>query len=423
MTPSSGLPSRPAADAVATPAVARFGDPSLFPDLAPHAYLAHAALSPPSTPVRAAAAQALTDCATHGVAAWLQYSEQRDRLRCKLAALIGARPEEIALMPNTSAGVLAVATSMTWRPGERVLVFDGEFPTNVLPWQAAARVHGLAIERMPVDDFRLAPERAMRHFERVLSAGGVRLVAISAVQFQTGLRVPLAELGALCRHFGARLFVDGIQAVGASPIDVEADGIDYLACGGHKWLMGPEGTGFLFVRQSRLTELDDRLVSWLGVRDGAEFLFGETDQLPYDRPPLDEARRFEGGVANASGFAGLEASVDLLLSLGVEAISAHLGGYLDRLEAKLCERGFVSLRSTVESARSGILAVQPPIGFAVPALAESLAADGVAVSTPVGVLRFAPHWPNAVAEVDRVAASLDRALSEGPRLTPPSQSD
>src|SRR5690606_3800790 len=125
-------------------------------------------------------------------------------------------PDEIALMPNTTRGVSDIALSVNWRPGDRVLLFRGEFPTNVTPWQRAAELFGLELRWLDVDRFRTDLNAALGSVADELSRG-VRLLAISAVQFQTGLRAPLEQLGELCQRFGCEFFVDGIQACGVVP--------------------------------------------------------------------------------------------------------------------------------------------------------------------------------------------------------------
>lgn len=395
------------------PPIARLGDRSLFPDLQPTAYLNHAAVSPWSSPVRAATDAVADDYARRGAGAIPTWIEQRGRLRGALASLIGADPTDIALINNTTRGVTDVALCMSWKPGERVLLFQGEFPANVTPWQQAAEMFGLSVEMLPLDDFAAAPARGMEALQAALAAGAVRLVAVSAVQFQSGLRMPLAAMADACHAVGAELFVDGIQAVGAVPLDVREARVDYLSVGGHKWLMGCEGLGFLYVRPERLAELRPRVAGWLSHEDGLRFLLEGSGHLRYDRPIRRTADFIEGGAANTVGCAALEAAVGLIAQLGPAAIFAHVQSYLDGLESGLISRGFVSLRSRDPAARSCILSVLPPNPGDVLGLQRELADRGVACSTPDGLLRFAPHWPNHPDEVPQVLDAVDVALGRG----------
>ena len=382
---------------------ARLGERRLFPDLDPWAYLSHAAISPPSSAVRAAMGQALRSFSTLGVGAFPAWAAQRRRLKAKLGALIGAASEDIALLPNTTSGIIAVARCFPWQAGDRILCFDGEFPTNVTPWQQAARTW-----QLEVDFAQLAPlaEHDFSELDRHL-ARGVRLIAISAVQFQTGLRLPIEAIAARAHAAGAQICVDGIQGCGVCPL--EAGGVDYMAVGGHKWLMGLEGAGFLFVHPDRAPALVPRLAGWLSHEAPVDFLF-ETGKLRYDKGIRATADFLEGGASNTIGYAGLEAAVDAILKIGRHRIFSHVQIYLDQLEAGLVDRGFTSLRHPQTGSRSGILGVYPPADLTTVAVSDALNARGVCVTTPDGVLRFAPHWPNALREVPRVLDTLDEAM-------------
>ena len=384
------------------------GDRSGFSRVEPRVYFNHAAMTPPSAAVQAACTAAVEDFARRGVGAWMAWAEQRDRLRVALAGLVGAAPEGIGLVPNTSYGVVDVALSLPWRSGDRVVVFDGEFPTNVTPWQQAAARSGLEVVRL--DGRQLAEVGGLEPLAAELGRG-VRLVAVSAVAFQTGLAVPLRAIADLCHDHGAELFVDAIQAVGAVPIDVTELGIDYLACGGHKWLGGLEGTGFLYVRPDRMAALEPAVIGWLSHQDGARFLFGESGELRYDRPLKASADVFEIGVANSVGFAALEAAIEPLRRIGVPAIHDWVQRILDPLERGLVARGFTSVRTAEPEARSCILSVLPPHGVPLPELHAELAARGIGCATPDGHLRFSPHWANDAGQVDDVLAAVDAAIA------------
>lgn len=389
------------------PASFQLGDRSLFPTLKPRAYLNHAAISPPSRLVAEAASAVVSDYAQHGVAAFGRWRDQRENLRQDLAELIGARPIDLAFLANTTRTVTEVALCFPWRKGDGVLCFEGEFPANVTPWQRAADAFGLKLHLLSVD--RLKSAEGLEQVAREL-ARGIRLVAVSAVQFQTGFRSPLRRLTELAHSAGAEVFVDGIQACGAVPIDVGDLGVDYLGCGSHKWLMGLEGAAFLYVRPERAAALVPRTAGWLSHQDGMRFLFEGAGHLRYDRRIREEIAWMESGAYNAIGLAALSAAVAPIKAIGVGAIFEHITQYLDDLELQLADLGFRSERSGREAERSGTLAVHPPPGQDVVALAGRLNDAGVAVTTPDGRLRFAPHWPNALDEVPFVVEVVRKAL-------------
>jgi selenocysteine lyase/cysteine desulfurase len=397
---------------IARPAAptARLGDRSLFPGLGPAAYLNHAGVSPPSAPVRRAVLERLEAYAATGAHAVMATLGVRARLREKLARLLGVRPVDVALTSGTTHGVQAIALSFPWRRGDRVVLFDGEFPANVTPWQRAAELFGLETVFLPLAPFEASTDAGLSALEEALRRGA-RLVAVSAVQFRTGLLMPLAEMAALCARHGAELFVDAIQALGAVPFDAARLGADYVAGGGHKWLMGVEGAGALYVRPERVAALRPALAGWLSHEDPVSFLTEGAGHLRYDRPLRPDASLFEASSMGALAQAALDASLGLLLELGIPAIHAHANRYLDRLEPALQARGLSSHRARDAARRSCILVAAPPPGRDPRHLRDALAREGVVVAIPDGLLRFAPHWPNdADRELERVVAALDAAL-------------
>lgn len=386
---------------------AHLGSRALFPDLQATAYLNHAAISPPSSAVIAQVQKALSDYATHGVQAFLRWEEQRQTLRGNAAALMGAQNTELGFIANTSAGVTHIALSFPWKRGDRVVLFHGEFPANVTPWQRAAELFELELAFLSPDAF-LGPEGPTLLREEL--ERGARMVAVSVVQFQTGQRMPIRAMGELCHEYGAQLFVDAIQACGIVPLDVRRDNIDYLATGSHKWLMGCEGAGFLFIREEHAAHLRPFTAGWLSHTHAVDFLFRGAGHLRADREFRRDAAVFEGGTQSVLALAALGASVPILRQLGLDAIFEHVLGYLDELEAGLLALGFQSLRAADREAQSSLLCVLPPPDVTTSSLAAELRERGVIVATPDGKLRFSPHFANSLNEVpvvlDSVASSL-----------------
>lgn len=336
-------------------------------------------------------------------------AELRRTLRARLATLLNADADAIGLVQSTSAGIDAIARSLPFRPGDRIVVFEGEFPANFLPWQSVAREKGLELVVLSLAPYLRSSAEGLSALREVLSRG-VRLVAVSAVQFQTGLRMPLQEMAALCHAAGAELFVDAIQALGAVPCDVRALDIDYLAAGAHKFLMGIEGCGVLYVRPACMQRLSLGLAGWTGVADPFDFLMGKPGLLRYDHETVRKATFVEQGAIGIVNAAALSASVEVLLELGVDNIFAHVTHYLDRLEPELLALGFQSLRCADAARRSASLALRPPTGKTADTIAHALRTEGVIVSTPDGLVRVAPHFPNALDEIEVVARAFARAV-------------
>ncbi len=373
----------------------------------PPKYLAYAGVAPPSNAVRRAVAATLDLVATHGPGAFPVLGEQREGLRQSVARLIGAAAPEVAFVSGTTRGLLELAWCMPWKSGERVVVFRGEFPANVSPWQRASELFGLKLEFVSLAGAVRDLEPVLAELEAALKKG-VRLVAVSAVQFQTGLCMPLARISELCHRYGAELAVDAIQACGVVPLDVNALGIDYLACGAHKWLMGVEGAGFVYARNAE--KLVPRTAGWLSHQDALGFLLRGPGELCYDQPLKRGIDFVEGSSSGSLALSALGASVDAILARGVEAIWKQVSHYLELLEAGLLERGLVSLRSPDPTARSGILSFEAPRSVTAAQLVAGLKARGVFASTPDGLIRFAPHYPNPDDEVPEILAALDEVL-------------
>jgi len=389
------------------------GSRAWFPDLEPRVYANHASVSPPSQAVLQAVNRTQAGYARLGMAWYSEEVDRRERLRARLADLIGAAARDLALVANTSAGVLAVALCLPWRAGDRIVLFKGEFPTNVTPWQQAARRHRLELVWLDAEEFRLNRARALQRLNDELGKGA-RLVAVSAVQFSTGQRMPLEAMGQLCRRHGSELFVDAIQAVGAVPIDVERMGIDYLSAGSHKWLMGPEGIGGFYAAPAAAERFDPNVAAWLSHQQAFAFLTDGCGQLRYDRALVEGARMVESGTPNTLAAAGLEASIEAIASLGIAAIFNHLQAWHDRAEPGLLARGFQSARMADPGGRSGILSVRPSDPDSAPYWAARLAEHGIACASPDGWLRFSPHWPNALDEIEILFAAIDQVIEQGP---------
>ncbi|HET7540576.1 MAG TPA: aminotransferase class V-fold PLP-dependent enzyme [Polyangiaceae bacterium] len=386
------------------------GEKSVISQLQVKAYLGYAAIAPVTACVSQAVQELLDDYAHLGGSALGKWLRRREMLRAQLARLIGANPEHVALAASATCALRDLAFCLPWQAGDCVLVGNGEFPGNVLPWQNAAELFSLRVQFLPQlrtsddDEFLSALEACLR-------AGRVRLVALSAVQFQTGIRTPLESVARLCRAHGAELAVDAIQACGVVPLDVTALGIDYLAGGAHKWLMALEGAGFLYAKPSCAKLLVPRTAGWLSHEEGVRFLFEGPGLLRYDRPIKSGIQFMEGTSANVAGYAALEAALAPILQLGVPAIFDHVSAYLDELEAGLLARGLRSLRPREAARRSGILSFEPPAGLAAADVVAALHERGVYATMPDGLVRFAPHFPNSRAEIPLVLAALDSALS------------
>jgi cysteine desulfurase / selenocysteine lyase len=324
------------------------------------------------------------------------FSGTLHRCRAAAARLIGADADEIALGGNTSYGLNLAALGLPLRPGSTIVTTDTEFPANVYPWMAQ-ETRDIRFELVPADSRGLPDEE--RLLER-LQRGDVSVFALSAVQFGSGYRADLARFGAACREAGIFFVVDAIQAVGCLPVDVRAMRIDVLATGGHKWLCGPFGTGFAYVRREIQDDLAPRVIGWSSMQSTRDF----AQLTGYEMDFLEDARRYEVATLPFQELLGFAHSMELLLEREIERVEAHVLALLDPLVAWLQERAGVEIVSDLDAAhRSGILAFRTPAPAATFAALERA---GVVCAYREGAVRIAPHLYNTQAEIERVVEVL-----------------
>jgi cysteine desulfurase/selenocysteine lyase len=324
-----------------------------------------------------------------------EFPEMLVAARDAAARLIGADRAEIALAPNTSYGLNMAAQVLPLRRGDRVLVPDGEFPANVYPWLLLQQ-HGIEVELIP----RTAagwPDEA-----RLLAAlddRRVRAVAVSLVQFSSGYRVDVAQLGAACRARGVYFVLDAIQGLGQLPFDVHATPVDLLACGGQKWLLGPWGSGFLYVRRELIGTLTPRFTGWLSFRGTDDF----SRLTDYDPTLHEDARRFELASLPYQDMVGLTASLGLLQEAGVGRVAAHLRDLRAPLVARAAGGAFEIVSPIAAPHDSAICCVRTrDVGATFGRLREA----GVKCSMREGNIRLSPHLYNTLEEIEQVASLL-----------------
>jgi len=318
------------------------------------------------------------------------------RCRSAVAELIGGDAGEIALSPNTSFGVnLGAALLRAGRPGT-IVVSEGEFPANVLPF-LALEPEGFTVRIVPCRPDGLPDEDSLIEWAE---APDVVAVAVSAVQFATGYRSDLATIGRACRDRDVLFFVDAIQQVGVAPIDVRAMDADLVACGGQKWLCAPWGSGFTWIRPEVQERFPPPMVSWLATSAGADF----GDMLHYSMNWRSNARKFELATLGVQDYLGLARSIEVLQEVGVHTIREHVLTLHDVLIDWVDRSNAVLVSPRDPERRAGILTIGVD---AVSEAADALRQRGVVCSVREGALRFAPHVYNTKDDIDAVVDILD----------------
>ena len=375
---------------------------SLYPYLSSNlVYLNHAATSPLSTNVVAAMQLHLEQRSGGPIETYLEDARFLPVLREQVRAFIGAEhADRIALFGNTSDALNVVVSGLRWTDGDRVLLNDMEFPANVYPYIALRR-RGVAIDTLACPDQRITPEM----IDHALTPR-TKVVALSAVQFLAGYKPDLAAIGDLCRSRGVLFFVDGIQAVGATVIDVQAMKIDMLAAGAQKWQMGPQGTGFLYVSEKVQDMVDQQHIGWLSVQTPWNF-------RDHEQPLAAGANRYEGGTWNFVGLKGMSAALHTLGSIGREGLRdriRHLTGYcIERLDTM---NGVELVSPREPEHRAGIVTFRVGDNAGAQKMHDALSKERIIISIREGLLRVSPHFYNIEEELDRCLDMVSSLLPE-----------
>ncbi|MGD2083984.1 MAG: aminotransferase class V-fold PLP-dependent enzyme [Chromatiales bacterium] len=360
-------------------------------------YFNHAAVAP--WPVRTVEAvkRFAEENGRRGAAAYPQWLDVEHRLRVHLARLINAPlAEDVALVKNTSEALSMVAYGLDWRPGDNLVIFQGEFPSNRIVWESLS-ARGVEVRQVPLDGHSPSPE------DDLLAACDrrTRLISLSSVQYATGFRSDLARVGAFCRDQGVLFCVDAIQSLGAVPFDVQAVGADFVAADGHKWLLGPEGLGLFYCR----AELRERIAlhefGWHMVDSP-----GDYDQQTWR--PAQTAMRFECGSPNMLGAHALEASLGFIHEAGMERIYNNIIRNTAYIFEKIEENRLLELLSpAAPSRRSGIVTFRMK-GADSRVLHHFLMENGVICAARGGGVRFSPHFYNGPRDIDAALEILSR---------------
>ena len=370
-------------------------DENDFPILSELDFFNHAGVAPISGP----AARALEAYAEQAAgrayvdAGWYRRIAEVKGLAAELIKAAGK--EEIAFIPNTSSGLALVAGGVDWRRGDDVVITSVEYPANRYPWMDLQR-HGVrVIEVDPLPDGRVDPEDVCEAI-----TDRTRVVSLSHVQYASGHRIDLRPIADTVHHAGGWLCVDGIQSVGVLPVNVAADGVDFLAADGHKWMLGPEGCGFFYCREDLVRELHPAVVGWMNMVDAHDY--GD-----YRFEFQNDARRFEPGSYNVPGILALGASLELLLDTGIETIWSKVEALNEQLAAGLAERGYhvFSPRERPEE-RSGIVVFEPRSGVETGQVLEAARRQRVVIVRREGRLRASPHFYNRPEQIDHLLESL-----------------
>jgi selenocysteine lyase/cysteine desulfurase len=373
-----------------------------FPVCRDNIFMAHAGVSPlPKASIDAM--QDFMDRAAsdnqEGDWTWPLVREARERA----AQLIGANSQEIALLGPTSLGLNLVANGLDWSEGDEVVFYMEDYPADVYPW--------LNLRNRGVKPVALKPDQpgviTWELVESVLTER-TRLVAMASCSYLAGYRIDIETIGRNLRERNILFSLDGIQTIGAFPTPAEY--CDFISADSHKWMLGPVGAGIFYVKEERFEQLKPTLLGSWNVKS-PEFVAQPDIKLE------PTARRYEPGSLNLPGIFGMLGSMNMLLDIGLDAISERLLEIRVRFMAPLREAGFGLMldafdcrTETEDTVRSAILSLTHP-DKDMKALFHLLAKNRVKASLRMnrageGFLRLSPHFYNTNEDIDRVVELL-----------------
>jgi selenocysteine lyase/cysteine desulfurase len=366
---------------------------ALFPVTERAIYLNHAAVSAPPIPTINAIQAQLADVSENGSVNFPNWIAVKEKARRLVAEMLGARAEQVAFLRNTSDGISTVANGLDWQPGDNLVTFRNEFPSNVYPWLRIRDALGV--------ELRLCEERQGRvDLDELISLidKRTRLVAISQVQYASGFRADLERLGRAARAHDALLVVDVIQALGVIPIDVESELVDVAAAACHKWLLTPEGVGLLYLSARARERIQPTLVGWTSVPNPEDYGNFEQGWNP-------GTLAWETGTGPVALIHGLEASLKLLNEVGISRIQSHLETLTDHLCERLQDTDYEIVSSRRAPEKSQIVCLGHA-GLSSMDLYVHLKKRNIITAPRGDRLRISPHFYNTLEEMDELVKAL-----------------
>jgi len=375
-----------------------------IPLLRSGAYLDNAGAGPPPLSVHRAMQSFLDEWRDYGEK-WESWLLEIVKTRGLFGRLINADAEEIACVPNVTSGLAAIASALPSEPEHNVVVSELNFPTNVYIWHAL-REKGL------ISDVRVLKAKngqiSLSEFERAID-DKTAAVSLDYVSWINGCKEDIPKITEIAHAHGALMIVDAFHAVGVMPIDVRRLGVDVLACGTYKWLMGPHGTAFLYVKNEALERLEPSIVGWHGISDSVVSRVlkkQDTFGRPFDLSrvtPAQDATRFEWGTWSVITVVGARAAIEFTLKYSPQEREPLIERLNGRLIDGLSKMGRRITSPVEKNRRSGIVTFEVEDAAKV---AQRLQKENVVVAPRVNTLRVSPHFYNKEQEIDTLLEKL-----------------
>ncbi len=351
-------------------------------------YLNHAAVAPWPVATRDAVIAFASENARLGARDYPRWLAREQGLREKLRRLINAPAvDDIALLKSTSEGLSFIAYGLPWESGDNIVFPASEFPSNRVVWES---LQNLGVEARPVDiDHSDQPELCLIE----AMDENTRLLSCSSVQYSTGLRLNVEQLGEVCRQRDILFCVDAIQSLGARGFDVRAARADFVVADGHKWLLGAEGLALFYCSQALRGQLKLHEFGWHMLRNPGDF-------SSKDWEVADTAQRFECGSPNMLGVVALDASLELLFSVGLEYIENTVLSHSAHLLTELEKIPGLELQTPKEDARHAGIVNFRHLLLPAEHIYQAMMAAGIVCAARGGGVRLSPHYHTSEQQLD-----------------------
>lgn len=364
----------------------------LFPHLGEQIYFNHAAIAPMNLRAQQAILDFMAQRLGKNIEFWPDALENKSYFIERVAQLIHGFADKIAITANTSAGLNILANGLDWKRGDRILLNDFEFPSNVIPFLNLQR-HGVEIDFVKNRDGIIAIDDIIENiYPRT------RLLSISFVEFLNGFRNDLKRIGEICREHDLIFSVDAIQGLGALQLDVQDCQIDFLACGGHKWLMWPQGLAFAYISPRIFDRLHPAQAGWMSLEVPFDF-------FNYRQPFSPTARRFESGGFSTISIQAATATLDMMLDIGTVQIEQKILSNSQFLIKKIGDMGLKLYTVPTPKHLSGIVTFFHPHAEE---LFEYLKQNHMTVSLREGKIRLSPHFYHNEGDLQQFLDVLSR---------------
>lgn len=354
-------------------------------------YFNHASTGPLSTRVSKVLEHQIKEKTTGEIDGYANFVNTTAETKSLLGKLINCSADNIAFTDNTTNGLNILAQGLKWNEGDEIILNDLEFPANVYPF-LNVKEKGVNLKIIKSENGRVVPEKLM---EAVTEK--TKLISVSFVQFLTGYRIDIENLGKFCEENNILFCVDAIQGLGAVQLDVTKCKVNFLSCGSQKWLLGLMGLSFIYVNDRLMQSIHPAYAGWLSVENAWNLLEYELKFRP-------NAERFQPGTLNAFGIYALNESLKIFFEIGWEIVENAVLNNSIYFINKLDELNFNPILKGLEAKNfAGIVSFKHHKSTQI---FETLKNKNIHCAVREGMVRFSPHYYNVKDEIDTVVDQL-----------------